>query len=283
MEEKPEFYTLSEVLNHLQEFLPAERLEIDIGRGFLPVAAALPVLRVYDHIRREPQNSSARLEDSDREGVHYGKRARTVWTEPAMAASLLKDNGTTVLSEAEYPLFIDASGETERYRVEPVEFPEGAPVERAHLVVFAFELHAYVARVGQVLGPLKSDPLPQLERSGNYRVGRRYDMRQAEALRRLRDLGLRMARREKARSKAPDTGAPEHRNPNPAPQSRPAARIAWLEKRLAEKGIPLPLPRHRGGRSGLKAELRAEALANSNLFTPATFDHAWKELPKKNV
>ena len=64
------------------------------------------------------------------------------------------------------------------------------------------------------------------------------------------------------------------------PTSKLEARIEWLKQRLREKGIELPLPLHPGGKPGIKVEIRAEALQHTKLFTQATFDHAWKKLPK---
>ena len=85
--------------------------------------------------------------------------------------------------------------------------------------------------------------------------------------------------REAVLSGALNASSSEH-DGNLVPASRPATRIAWLKARLVERGIPLPMPRQRGGPTGLKAEMRAEALEKPGLFTTSTFDHAWKALPK---
>lgn len=63
---------------------------------------------------------------------------------------------------------------------------------------------------------------------------------------------------------------------------KPDTQQSWLSKRLQANGVdPEAVPRHRGGKPGLKAEIKAAALQERpDLFTSDSFNHAWKKLPK---
>ena len=71
-------------------------------------------------------------------------------------------------------------------------------------------------------------------------------------------------------------------------QARPKAisehRLNWLKEWLRSNEIELPIPKSKGGKPGLKSRARKEALSQApRLFTKATFDKAWSELPKREA
>ncbi|GAB3285860.1 hypothetical protein [Parahaliea aestuarii] len=63
---------------------------------------------------------------------------------------------------------------------------------------------------------------------------------------------------------------------------KPETQQAWLVNRLERAGVdPKAVPRQRGGKRGLKAEMKSAALQERpDLFTSDSFDHVWKKLPK---
>jgi hypothetical protein len=64
---------------------------------------------------------------------------------------------------------------------------------------------------------------------------------------------------------------------------RREAQVDWIVARLQQKDENLPIRRSTGGPSGIKADVKAEALIErSDLFTKSGFDRAWTELPKSD-
>lgn len=187
MDDKPEFYTLAEVVDHLKDIVPSERIEIDIGRGLLRIGAALPPLAGCDHHSRELlERHGADMDEFDKSILRRVKRPRQVWLETGLAVAVLRSSEGAALTEAEYPVFIDANGKTERYLVEHVEFPESTLVVRADLVVFSFDLWAYLYRLGKI-SDAKRDPLPKLNTGGRHMIGRYYSIKEQEAIARMHD------------------------------------------------------------------------------------------------
>lgn len=185
MDDKPEFYTLAEVVDHLKDIVPPERIEIDIGRGLLRIGAALPPLAGCDHYSRELlERHGADMDEFDKSILRRVKRPRQVWLETGLAVAVLRSSEGAALREAEYPVFIEANGKTERYLVEHVEFPESTVVVRADLVVFSFDLWAYLYRLGKI-SDAKRDPPPKRNAGGSHMIGHHYSIKEQEALARM--------------------------------------------------------------------------------------------------
>lgn len=211
MAEKPEYYTLPEVFEHLADRIPRERIEVDIAQGKLRLAASVPPEPGEDHHHRYLRANVEPWGD-EWPDVMESTRPRLVWLETPTAVSLLRNRGNAVLTAADYPVFIDSNGATERYKVERVFFTEGAAVERGDIIVFAFELGPYLLkRDGQTLAP---DPLPKLREGGKYIVGRHHDFatdnaRQKRTARTSTDVALGLLRDVAARRLEGHPGALE--------------------------------------------------------------------------
>lgn len=74
----------------------------------------------------------------------------------------------------------------------------------------------------------------------------------------------------------------QHLKPKQRPVQKAPLQDAWLQEALEAIGIdPQAVPVHKGGNPGLKAKIKAAALQERpDLFTSASFTHAWKRLPK---
>ena len=309
MPNKPDFYALAEVVSHLSNHLPRERIEIDICQGVLPIGAAIPFTAARDHISRQRAESrghnlatnSADLDRSHpagkRESREPSHRAQLIYLDANSARTVLRE-GRCSLASALYPLFLDSRELTERYALEHAEFIRPVTVEAADLVLFSFELWPYILKAGRLpCGPkLKMlDPRPSDTRE--HVIGEHYDIRgvlEAEERqrrsnrsmeRRMRDRHMMRIQARAADSSAKclptDTTRPdEHQAERPR---RRAEQMAWITERLKQRGCALPLQRSRGGAAGTKAEVKAEALnERPDLFTDSGFDHAWRGLPKRD-